>query len=314
MATTKKTAKKNKGLLVVVIPAYNEAMSIHETIVNLKKIKSKINKLGLQYRIFVVNDGSSDDTSEIAQKAGADHVVEHKLNRGLGAAVRSGLDAARRAKALIAVKFDADLQHDPNDIPELIRPILDDTADVVYGKRFEKITYKMPFMRKMGNRVFTRIMRFLTKWPLEDSQPGIFAVHNDYLEVFNLPGDYNYTQQVLLDSYHKGMRFAHVSVSFNKRYTGSSFVTLKYPFIVLYQILMVLISVKPMKIFATLGFFILFLGAVLFGTELSRYFMGLTGKPVVHVNLVLGLSFFGVQCLFFGLLAELIVRMNIRRN
>ncbi len=314
MVTAKKTANKSRGLLVVVIPAYNEGQTINDTIVNLNKIKSKINMLGLDYKIFVVNDGSSDNTAENARKAGADQVVEHKLNRGLGAAVRSGLDAARRADALIAVKFDADLQHDPNDIPELIKPILEDTADVIYGKRFDKISYKMPLMRKMGNKVFTRIMRFLTGWPLEDSQPGIFAVNNDYLQVFNLPGDYNYTQQVLLDSFHKGMRFAHVSVSFNKRYSGSSFITLKYPFIVMYQILMVLISVKPMKIFASLGFFILFLCALLFGIELVQFIQGIADKPVVHVNLLLGLLFFGLQCLFFGLMAELIVRMNIKRN
>ena len=147
----------------------------------------------------------------------------------------------------IAVKFDADLQHNPNDIPAMIEPILNDRADIVYGNRFHKISYKMPFVRKIGNKIFTGLMRWLTGWPLHDSQPGILAVNLSYLEVFNLPGDYNYTQQILLDAYLKGLRFEHVSVQFQKRETGKSFISMKYPFKVFPQILMVIIGIKPFK-------------------------------------------------------------------
>ena len=64
-------------------------------------------------------------------------------------------------------------------------------------------------------------MRWLTDWPLKDSQPGIFAVNKTFLKNFYLPGDYNYTQQILLDAYHRNLRFSHVFVSFNKRKEGS---------------------------------------------------------------------------------------------
>ena len=169
----------------------------------------------------------------------------------------------------------------------------------------------MPFVRKMGNIVFTRLMGLLTGWPLKDSQPGIFAISSDYLEIFNLPGDYNYTQQILLDSYLKGMRFAQVPVSFRKRITGKSFVSMKYPFKVFYQIIIVLVSVRPMKIFGSLGLAFFVSGVLAFVIEVMLYFNGILNKPVEHVNLVLGLVLFGLQTMFFGLLAELIVR-NIR--
>jgi glycosyltransferase involved in cell wall biosynthesis len=240
-------------------------------------------------------------------------VLRHKVNRGLGAAIRTGLLAARKDGADVVVKFDADLQHDPGDIESIVAPILRDEADVVYGDRFERIEYRMPFVRRVGNVVFTGLMRFLTGWPLRDSQPGIFAINRDYLEVFDIPGDYNYTQQILLDSYHKGMRFAHVPVSFRKRLTGSSFVSYKYPFKVMYQILMVIIGVHPMRIFSTMGFLFLLASAVIFGAELAMFFLGKLPKPVVHVNIVLGLMFFGVQTLFFGFLAELIIKVNRNR-
>src|SRR5690606_15584467 len=107
-----------------------------------------------------------------------------------------------------------------------------------------RITYKMPFVRRVGNWVFTRLMAWLTGWPLKDSQPGIFAVDRSYLECFYMPGDYNYTQQILLDAYHKGLRFQHADVTFRSRVSGKSFVSFRYPFKVLPQILMVLVGVK----------------------------------------------------------------------
>ena len=150
-------------------------------------------------------------------------------------------------------------------------------------------------------------MRWLTGWPLRDSQPGIFALNRSYLEVFRLPGDYNYTQQLLLDAYHKGMRFAHVPVTFRERTTGRSFVSLKYPFKALPQIAMVLVGVRPMKLFAPIGLGFMALGALIFGGELALWLAGRATKPVEHVNFVLGTGLFGLQTLFFGLLAQLIV-------
>lgn len=306
MNSTGKIFKK----LVVVIPAYNEEDGIQETITNLKEIKTKLKTKGFELFVYVVDDGSVDNTYSFAQDAGADRIIKHKINTGLGAAVRTGLLAARKDGADVIVKFDADLQHDPNDIIALINPILNDEADVVYGNRFEQIEYKMPVMRRIGNIVFTKLMSVLTKWPLKDSQPGIFAINRDYLAVLNLPGDYNYTQQILLDAYHQGMRFAHVPVSFRKRTAGASFVSLRYPFKVLPQLVLVIVSIKPMKIFLPIGFFFLFFAGIVFSVELTLWFLDKTAKPVLHDATILVLVFLGLQTFFFGLLAELIVRTN----
>jgi len=294
--------------LIVIIPAYNEEEKIQEVISNVQNVKAKVKEIGLELFVYVVDDGSADDTGLLAQKVGADRVIKHKVNLGLGAAVRSGLFAARKEKADIVVKFDADLQHDPDDIISLVGPILNDEADVVYGNRFGRIKYKMPLVRRVGNKIFTKLMSVLTDWPVKDSQPGIFAINRDYLEVFNLPGDYNYTQQILLDAYHQGMRFAHVPVTFRKRTTGESFVSMRYPFKVLPQLVLVIVSIRPMKIFLPVGFLFLFFAGAIFSVELILWFLDKTVKPVQHANLVLGLAFFGLQTFFFGLLAELIVR------
>jgi glycosyltransferase involved in cell wall biosynthesis len=306
-------AKKSATKLIVVVPAYNEAERIGDTLKALRSIHGTLKKQNIDLCLYVVDDGSKDDTRSVARAAGADRILRHKINQGLGAAIRTGLTAADKDGADIVIKFDADLQHDPGDIVDLIKPIIEDSADVVYGNRFNRIEYRMPFVRHIGNKVFTGLMRFLTGWPLKDSQPGIFAINRDYLSVFSLPGDYNYTQQILLDAYHKGMRFAHVDVSFRKRTTGKSFISLKYPFKVGFQILMVLVIVSPMKIFGTIGLLFLSSGIIVFAVELVLFFLGNSPKPVVHVNAVMGCLFMGLQTLFFGLLAEIIKKITRNR-
>ena len=297
--------------LVIVVPAFNEADKIGRTIAVLSAIRDDLLARGVAMRIFVIDDGSSDDTARLAMAAGADKVMVHRRNRGLGAAVRTGLFAVREAEADVAVKFDADLQHEPADILALLEPILAGEAEIVYGSRFEKIAYRMPLVRRLGNMFFTQLMRWLTGWDLRDSQPGIFAVDRAYLNVISLPGDYNYTQQILLDAYLKGMRFAQVPVAFNPRTTGKSFVSFRYPLKVLPQILMVLMQVKPLKVFGILGLAFLAVSVTVSTVDLVQWMFFGTPKPIQRVNLVLGTGLFGLQILFFGLLAQLVVVLHL---
>ena len=294
-------------LLVVMIPAYNEVDNIEQVIRGVLTLRGRLMERGLKLMVISINDGSEDETAQVAHAAGADLVITHRVNLGLGAAVRSGLAAAAEEGADIFLKIDADLQHNPEDILSVISPIVAGDADLVYGERFSKIAYKMPWVRRAGNIAFRGLMRWLTKWPIQDSQPGIFAVSGAYLEIYDIPGNYNYTQQILLDAYLKGMRFAQVSVDFEERRAGKSFISLLYPFKVLPQIVLVIAMTKPMKIFGTCGLLFLLLGGAVFVVQLGQWLLGVAEKPVANVNLVLGASLFGLQMLFFGILAKLVV-------
>jgi len=294
--------------VVVVIPAFNEEAQISAVLQRLSALRAEMAERGCELKLYVVDDGSTDDTRARAIDAGADRVLRHRINRGLGASVRTGLLAARADGADVVIKFDADLQHEPSDVLRVIEPILDDEADVVYGDRTEGIEYRMPLVRRIGNALFTALMRWLTGWPLRDSQPGILAVSRPYLASMFLPGDYNYTQQLLLDAYHKGMRFAHVSVAFRERLTGHSFISFRYPFNVAGQIVLVLVGVRPMKVFAPIGTAFLALALAVFCWQIGEWFFVGALKPVRSVNFVIGSGLFGLQTFFFGLLAELIVR------
>ena len=296
--------------LVIIVPAFNEEKTIINTLEKLFLLKPELIKMGYELFIHVINDGSSDATGKFVNEYREVLVVNHKKNKGLGAAVRTGLFSANKVNADIVIKYDADLQHEPFDILDLIKPIYNDESDVVYGNRFEKINYKMPFIRKIGNKVFTNLMKWLTGWPLMDSQPGIFAVNKEFLSNFYLPGDYNYTQQILLDAYHRHLRFSHVSVSFNKRDNGKSFISMSYPFKVIPQIIQVIIGIKPLKVFGPIGWFFLSLGVFVFLFQFISYLLDYSKKPVENVNLVLGSLLFGIQVLCFGFLADLVVKMK----
>ncbi|MXY23734.1 MAG: glycosyltransferase family 2 protein [Acidobacteria bacterium] len=296
--------------VMVLIPALNEAASIGDVVAATRRCAEPLAEMGLGLSVCVIDDGSTDGTGAAARTAGADHVLKHGRNMGVGAAVRTGLIYARTRGFGVAVKLDGDGQHDPIDIPALIRPILDERADVVYGNRFSRIDYRMPLYRRAGNAVFRHLMRWLTGWDIEDSQPGMFAVNRSYLTVSFIPGDYNYTQQVLLDSYLKGMRFEQAPISFHRRQSGESFISLQYPFRVLSQILVLMVMIRPLKIFLPLATFFLGTGALIGVVELGMWAAGIAERPIEHVNLVLGLAMFGLNTGFFGLLAEAIARRS----
>ena len=126
--------------IFIVIAAYNEAESIGNVIRDLKK--------GHHTNIVVVDDGSKDNTSSIAKKAKA-IVLKHSLNRGQGAALRTGIDYSVKKGADVVVTFDADGQHRVEDIPSMIRPVLNNEVDVTLGSRFLRKDSKVPLMRKI---------------------------------------------------------------------------------------------------------------------------------------------------------------------
>lgn len=129
---------------LVIIPAFNEASVIRHTLKELKRVTQKLSPCD----ILVVDDGSRDKTGIIAREVGV-FVVRHKLNRGLGGALGTGLEFAKRGNYDVAVTFDADGQHYPEDIIKAIKPIEVNQADIVIGTRTKSREGHMPFDRRL---------------------------------------------------------------------------------------------------------------------------------------------------------------------
>lgn len=219
-------------LLAVVVPARNEEATIAELLDRI----SAVEVWDHEVRIFVVDDGSTDRTAEIARRMGAT-VVRHPANLGLGAAVRSGLRVAVEAGADLVAYLDADLEYFPEDVPVLVAPILAGRAEYVLGSRFRGGVRGMRPHRRLGNYAFTALLVLLTRRWMTDGQTGIRAFSREAADRAEIVHDYNYAQVLTLDLLRKGFVMEEVPVRYRVREHGESFVRWSYPLKVLPAIL-----------------------------------------------------------------------------
>ena len=212
----------DEGPIAVIIPAYNESE-------NLPGVLARVPRhAGRDVRIIVVDDGSTDSTAVSARQAGADVVVEHGSNRGLGAALRTGLEAARAMNATAAVYLDADGEYDPAEMRDLLEPIERGEADYVIGSRYLGHPQGQLWHRRIANRCFTLLLSVLAGRRLTDGQSGYRAFSRRALESAEIIHDYNYAQVLTLDLLRKGMRYCEVPISYRRREKGSSFIRAEY--------------------------------------------------------------------------------------
>ncbi|CAA9444920.1 MAG: Glycosyltransferase [uncultured Rubrobacteraceae bacterium] len=210
--------------VAVVIPAKDEEATIGELLDGIARVSVP----GHDLRPIVVDDGSVDRTAEIARLRGA-LLVTHPENRGLGAAVRTGLRVAVEAGARAVAYLDADLEYSPEDIPRLLEPIFAGRADYVLGSRFLGGVRGMRLYRRVGNHAFTALLSALTGRKITDGQTGMRAFSREAAESAEIVHDYNYAQVLTLDLLRKNFRLEEVPIRYKVRQHGESFIRWSYP-------------------------------------------------------------------------------------
>ena len=173
---TDKGQPQHKQEIIAAIPCLNEERFIGSVVIKTRKYVD---------RVIVIDDGSTDATAEVAAEAGAT-VYQHGQNRGYGAAVRNALSKGRELGADVLVIIDGDGQHDPKDIPKLVKPLIDGEADVAIGSRFLGESKKPPFYRRLGQRVLTTVTNVGSGQKVSDSQSGFRAYSAKALKELNL--------------------------------------------------------------------------------------------------------------------------------
>lgn len=190
--------------IIVGIPAFNEEKNIAAIITKLADITDTI---------IVCNDGSSDLTSDIAEKMGA-FVINHEKNLGYGAAIRSIFLKAKELDGDILVTFDADGQHRIEDIEKVTKPIIDQEVDLVIGSRFlDESEKEVPQYRKVGIKVITKITNASIKKQLTDSQSGFRAYSKKVLNELN-PSELGMgiSTEILIKASSKNFRITEVPI------------------------------------------------------------------------------------------------------
>ena len=228
--------KRNSDVRVcAVIPAYNESETIGKVIQETR---------GYVDTVFVTDDGSTDNTAEVAQQSGAE-VIRHQVNQGMGMALQSGYSAAINNDFDIIVQLDGDGQHDPRYIPEMLGIIND--CDIVIGSRFLNQSHRQyPFVRRVGISFFTSVVNLLGGVKVTDVTSGYRMFRTRSLNRLAPLAIRHWAVQQTLESAKKGLKIKEISVEMPLRNTGSSQFSLRayalYPFRMLWAVLKVMLS------------------------------------------------------------------------
>ena len=204
-------------LLSIIIPVYNEELTIGNVI---DRTKATIQDTRLKNEIIVVDDKSFDKSLEAAKKRSA-KIYTLKEHLGKGYALRAGF---AKAKGDIIITIDSDGSHKPEELPEVLGPVLQDKADLVIGSRY--LNHKKVAARKLnafGVQIFNTFIRLLTGVAITDSQSGYRAMKRQVLKSQNLKsGEYEIESEMLVKTAKKKFRIAEVPISFEQRTYGRS--------------------------------------------------------------------------------------------
>jgi len=287
--------------LVILIPAYNEEPNIEKTILNIPRKIMGVSDV----KILVVNDGSTDNTVDCAANAGAHKIVSHKHNCGVGAAFMTGIRNAIMMNPYIVVTVDADSQFNPNQIPELIIPILNHQADVVIGSRFTSDTAKnIPKIKLLGNKIFSKLVSMVIGQKLTDTQTGLRAYSKEALLNISVANDFTYTQEVLIDLKFKGMRIVEVPVSVSYDDNRKSRVVksiFNYTTQALSIITRTLIYHRPMFSFNVLG-------AIFIGGGIIAKLLTISNILWINQSLSTGFIILGAVSIMMGMFASVVFK------
>ncbi|MBO8175035.1 MAG: glycosyltransferase family 2 protein [Thermococcus sp.] len=286
--------------ILIVIPAYNEELTIGSVVALAKKYGD----------VLVVDDGSKDKTSKIAQEVGA-IVVKHEVNRGKGQALKTGFNYALHNDYDVVVCIDADGQHNPEEIPLLLKPILNDEADLVIGSRYLNGAHKnIPLYRRVGLWILNKTTVLASGVKITDSQSGFRALNRRALESLELSANgYPVESEMIHQLSEKGLRITEVPI--NVRYDVPK-KHKKHPVShgvgVLAKIIGLIGYKRPLLLFGTLSLLSFIASGVLGYLALKPYYAG--GK--VYLTQAIGAGIFaiiGIQLFIAGLTLNVLARM-----
>jgi Glycosyl transferase family 2 len=207
--------------LAVVMPALNEERTVGAIVAAVPR---RILGIG-EVEVIVVDDGSTDATRDVALAAGADRIIAHRRNRGLVACFNHGIALALARGADLVIHLDADGQHDPSFIPQLVGPLISGAADIVVGVRPLEDPAAGTLVRRHGNRFASWLFRRTFNLSVRDVTSGFRAFSREALLQLNVVSDYTYTLESLIQAARKRLEVAEVPIPARPRVVGVSRVT-----------------------------------------------------------------------------------------
>jgi len=234
------------------MPAYNEERYIGSVILKARQYADEV---------IVLDDGSTDDTSEIAKLAGAT-VIRHEENKGYGAAIQSLLAEAKRKNPDILILLDADSQHNPDEIPSLIKPVISEGSDLVVGSRKQQ-KGKIPAYRRIGQRVLSYFSGILSREKLSDTESGFRVFSRKAIAVLEpRESGMAVSAEMIADAAEKGLKITEVPISIAYTEDGSTLNPIRHGLGVLTRIMAMISERRPLFFFGLGGGIMVVLGLI----------------------------------------------------
>jgi len=292
---------RGKMKIMAVIPCYNEGRFIGSVVLKTKKYVDNV---------LVVDDGSCDETSEIAKLAGA-QVIRHECNMGKGIALNTGINKAKELDADVLVLLDGDYQHNPDEIPSLITPIVNGEADIVIGSRFLDKDCEIPRYRKFGEFVLTRFSNVGSKVKITDSQCGFRALSKKAIEKldFNSKG-FSVESEMQFLAPELGLRIKEVPVTVNYKDKNKRS-PISHGLTVLSHIISLISEKRPLFFFGISGIVIILLG-IFIGLSVVEATKITGDLPVGTALISTLLCIIGTITLFIGIVLNSLKNMIMR--
>ncbi len=290
--------------LIIQIPCYNEEGALP---VALKALPKKIKGIA-KIETMIIDDGSADNTIEVAQKNGVKHIAKHVSNQGLARAFITGLDRALREEADIIVNTDADNQYNADDIEKLVEPILKGRADLVIGTRPISDTKHFSFSKKVLQKIGSWVVRVASGSDVKDAPSGFRAISRNAAMQLNVFSSYTYTLETIIQAGHKGISVLSVPIRTNEDLRPSRLVKsipsyLRQSMLTIVRSLM---AYSPFRFFTIPGI-ISFIAGFVIGIRFLVYYITDGGaghiQSLILASVLLGS---GIFLIIIGLIADLI--------
>jgi glycosyltransferase involved in cell wall biosynthesis len=290
--------------LVVQIPCWNEERHIAET---LRSIPRRIDGVE-SIEIIVIDDGSTDRTADVARECGANEVVKLPRHLGLARAFFTGVQEALGRGADILVNTDADLQYPSRYIQDIVRPVVDNAADIVIGDRLSQKPRPFSWPKMLLQRLGSRCVGFFAGVQIKDAASGFRALNRDAMESMVIHGSYSYTLESLILAGMQKLRIAHIPITTNRPTRSSRLFNTLWSYIIMssISILRAYLMYHPLKFFAGIGL-ICMGGAAILGLRFLVFF--LCGQGAGHVQSLILLAilvFMGFQCIVIGMIGDVV--------
>ena len=290
--------------LIIQIPCYNEAETLSIALHALPREVEGFDKV----EWLIINDGSTDDTVKVAKECGVDHIVHFKRNQGLAKGFMAGIQECLKQGADVIVNTDADNQYEAQDIPKLVKPILEHRAEYVIGERPISHTEHFSPVKKLLQKLGSWVVRKASNTDIPDAPSGFRAMSRECAMELNVYNNYTYTLETIIQAGQKNLAITSVPIRTNEDLRPSRLLSSIPSYIKKSVITIVRIFViyKPFRFFMTIATILLGLGFILGFRFLYFYFTGDGNghmQSVVLAGVLIGIGF---QTVLVAFLADLL--------